>query len=89
MVEAEGDGDLWEGAEMSGWQSIETAPKDGRRFDAWRTAYRIPNVFWDATEECWCTEGKFMDSDPVPLAISPPPTHWMPQPPPPTSAEPQ
>lgn len=28
------------------WQSIETAPKDGRKFDAWNGLHRLINISW-------------------------------------------
>ena len=68
---------------MGQWQPIETAPKDGTKVDMWRVHYRTPDVFWSNGEDWWCVDGKFMQSDPVPLGTSPEPTHWQPLPEPP------
>ena len=68
-------------AQADGWQSIETAPKDGRRIlvhpaieaaDAWSKAH------WSAQNECWIVGGS-------PSGVLH--TAWHPLPPPPTSAE--
>ena len=68
-------------AQADGWQSIETAPKDGTRIlvhpaieaaDAWSKAH------WSAQNECWIVGGS-------PSGVLH--TAWHPLPPPPTSAE--
>lgn len=63
------------------WQPIETAPKDGTEFLAWRrgmfaNCYRVPR------DDCemWCFGGQ---SAAVEYRPSIKPSHWMPLPPPP------
>lgn len=34
-------------ADVAGWQSIETAPRDGTEFDGWVSTGRVENVSWD------------------------------------------
>ena len=63
---------------MTTWQPIETAPKDGTKFDAWREGERVTDVYYDVrrniTKRNW--NGKYATwtyFDPtVPF------THWMP-----------
>ena len=60
------------------WQPIETSPKDGTKFDAWRGGERVTDVYYDdrgdITKRNW--NGKYATwtyFDPtVPF------THWMP-----------
>ena len=66
---------------MSEWMPIETAPRDGTKFDAWQRE-RVINVFWSAVQEGWCVEGDYDPEEPTPLPF-PEPTHWMPLPEPP------
>lgn len=58
----------------SGWQPIETAPKDGRRLLFFRDGYFIVG-FWDETNNSWAIP----DYPPEPIN----PTHWMELPEPP------
>ncbi len=62
------------------WQPIETAPKDGTFIDVWcghaQTPYREACVFWgkrysDDKEGFYYREGYFLEGDDEP-------THWMP-----------
>lgn len=60
------------------WQPIETAPKDGTFFLAWNGNWRgVAQYFEPAYEDdpIWVDETTEF--------IHPPPTHWMPLPPPP------
>lgn len=65
-----------------GWQSIETAPRDGSKFDVWmgRDGYRICDVYWADIQEWWSTDGAYGPEEPTPLAAYPQPTHWRPLP---------
>ena len=71
---------------MSEWQPIETAPRDGSRFDAWlpsRGGGRVTNVYWSDIQEWWCVDGAYGPEEPTPLPIVPVISHWMPVPEPP------
>lgn len=88
------------GAEMSEWHPIATAPKDGSDVhvisDKWLLP--VPAHFTsreyllreygnaDMMEEGWYPSYGFLFDLPE---VTIDPTHWMPLPPPPTSAEPQ
>jgi hypothetical protein len=67
------------------WQPIETAPRDGTKFDLWieRDSYRVTDAYWSDLQGWWCTDGDYGPEEPLPLAIVPAPTHWMPLPAPP------
>lgn len=63
---------------MSEWQLIKTAPKDGEHFLAWNGHWRGVAQYWPPNYEddpIWVDE--------TTEYIVPPPTHWMPLPPPP------
>jgi hypothetical protein len=68
-----------------GWQPIETAPKDGRRFvvlipQSWRRSdYRPCVAYW----ERYMKPPRLIFDD---WSTSPQPTHWMPLPAPPRAA---
>lgn len=77
---------------MSGWQPIETAPKDRRillyghidpnaPFDGliW-TAPRPFSGYWDEIDEAWCCDGSTWKGPFMKV------THWMPLPEPPEAA---
>lgn len=69
------------------WQPIETAPKDGTKFDAWADGgYRITGVFWNGTSYsvAWWNREYEIDCT-SPLASYDALTHWMPLPAPPPS----
>lgn len=80
-------------AAASGWQPIETAPRDGTVIDIWADGERIADVYWGKPDHCCGEMGQYCDSDwhrekPgwVVCAInasywgSKPPTHWQPLP---------
>lgn len=66
---------------MTGWQPIETAPKDGTQVDLWagwaNGGARLCNAFWDAARPYpgWITDARnygVFDERQF--------THWMPRP---------
>lgn len=68
---------------MTGWQPIETAPRDKTRVLLWCTAGRYHNPFsvtgyFLVEQNCRSWVDTYSGED------LPPPTHWMPLPPPPT-----
>lgn len=71
-------------SEASGWQPIETAPKDGTEIDLWvgfgggSDGIRYPGYEWSERWNCWrsTVEDHFFDTEVQP-------THWMPVMPPP------
>jgi hypothetical protein len=71
---------------MTGWQPIETAPKDGKAIIAWPVysePHSVATVRWETMKRIpgrWSVAG---GSWPAPRT----PTHWMPLPEPPTSAD--
>jgi hypothetical protein len=72
--------------EKSGWQPIETAPKDRKILACWHVpATKLEGHYdeparWDyATVEWWDSRGSWQDGSDFP----PDPTHWMPLPEPP------
>ena len=76
----------------AGWQSIETAPKDGSYLLLWEQYSDAPFVgywsggSWSVSHEHVYAEGGW-DGANVVDALSMPITHWMPIPAPPASAE--
>ena len=74
------------------WRHIETAPKDGSYLLLWEQYSDAPFVgywsggSWSVSHEHVDAEGGW-DGANVVDALSMPITHWMPLPPPPTSAE--
>lgn len=62
---------------MSGWQSIETAPRDGTEIIAYfgmTNPKYAESVRWSHGQWAWAQDGDYpLDG----------PTHWMPLPPPP------
>ncbi|NOG70495.1 hypothetical protein [Roseicella sp. DB1501] len=70
------------------WMPIDTAPKDGSRFDAWSVnKERHADVKWSARKNCfleWAV-GDFDTCEWVRVQYSL--THWMPVPQPPASTE--
>ncbi len=69
------------------WQTMETAPKDGTKFDAWARGHRTVDVYWSDVQDWWCTDGDYGPEEPLPLAVSPAPTHWRLPPSPPKAGE--
>lgn len=69
---------------MTDWQAIETAPRGGTKFDAWQHDQRVVDVYWSDIQDAWCIDGQYGPEEPTPLALSPPITHWMQPPSPPT-----
>ena len=80
------------------WQSIETAPKDGTFFLGWVFAERYGETDEgqqfthdeSQIDRCWWRTGDhggYFDNACGQLADRQAITHWMPLPPPPTSAE--
>lgn len=69
------------------WQRIETAPKDGTKFDAWQHGHRVTDVYWSDIQEGWCVDGSYGPEEPTPLAVIPAVLHWMPPPEPPPETE--
>ncbi|MGN6099855.1 MAG: hypothetical protein ACTHOR_01800 [Devosia sp.] len=72
-----------DGAGREGWQPIETAPKDGQKFDGWQGGGRVTDVYWSDVQDAWCVDGPYGPEEPTPIAIAPPLTHWQPLPTPP------
>lgn len=70
------------------WQPMETAPRNGTKFDVWisRDGERVTDVYWSTVQDGWCIDGPYGPEEPTPLAIFPPATHWMPLPEPPAGA---
>lgn len=58
------------------WQPIETAPKDGTPVLV-ATAFWVRDAYWSHAFEGWYSNHSAV----------PPPTHWMPLPPPPADME--
>lgn len=78
--------------QVTGWQPIATAPKDGTRFDLWivrlsssgrcHDEHRVPNCYWDRRPGRFRTNWLRADGHkPIPPSYSP--TYWMPLPDPP------
>lgn len=66
----------------SGWQPVETAPKDGTRVDVWvdwsdGDASRVTDAYWNS--KCWQL-GLYSENQ---YKLRPRVTHWMHRPPPP------
>lgn len=85
-----------EGWQVSEWQPIETAPKDGTVIDLWHEEFdRQADMYWGKPEHCCGEYGQYCDSDwhsepegwvcsAVNQAIfADGYTHWMPLPAPP------
>jgi len=79
---------------LPGWRSIETAPKDGTKFDVWypsndaavpTPAHRVTDVYWSDVQSDFCTDGSYGPEEPSPLMLHPRPTHWQPLPPAPST----
>ena len=66
-------------AQAEGWRPISTAPRDGTEVLADTSGLGRVVVYWDNEESQWGTGLGYLDRGA--------PTHWMPLPPPPTSAE--
>jgi hypothetical protein len=66
-------------ANAEGWRPISTAPRDGTEVLADTSGLGRVVVYWDDEESQWGTGLGYLDRGA--------PTHWMPLPPPPTSAE--
>ena len=66
-------------AQAEGWRAISTAPRDGTEVLADTSGLGRVVVYWDDEESQWGTGLGYLDRGA--------PTHWMPLPPPPTSAE--
>jgi hypothetical protein len=64
------------GAAMQ-WRPIETAPRDGTEFLAYRPDAGVFTASYDDEQECWFANYGFED------IVDDLPTHWMPLPPPP------
>ena len=74
--------------EMSDWQTIESAPKDGAAVLVYTNGGQVTEAYWSSDNQSWIL--RFYDEDNRFLRakggmeifhISP--THWMPLPPPP------
>lgn len=68
----------------TGWRPIETAPKDGEEFLAYRHDAGVFTAWWetdcdDADEVMWTARGEDLTGDH--------PTHWMPFPKPPRATK--
>jgi hypothetical protein len=75
--------DLSEGYELSEWQPIETAPRDGTRvlvfsISQWEDDAGIYTAFWDAIMEDWVVG--FLDLERHGCLSDDEVTHWMPLP---------
>ena len=66
-------------AQAEGWRPISTAPRDGTEVLADTSGLGRVVVYWDDEESQWGTGLGYLDRGA--------PTHWMPLPPSPTSAE--
>lgn len=66
-------------AQAEGWRPISTAPRDGTEVLADTSGLGRVVVYWDDEESQWGAGLGYLDRGA--------PTHWMPLPPPPTSAE--
>ena len=66
-------------AQAEGWRPISTAPRDGTEVLADTSGLGLVVVYWDDDESQWGTGLGYLERGA--------PTHWMPLPPPPTSAE--
>ena len=63
----------------TGWQPIETAPKDGPHILGWRQAWSVPrSCHWSDYSQCWYADGKKTERPDFW------PTHWLPMPKTPT-----
>lgn len=67
----------------SGWQPIETAPRDGTRFDVWIPSERGG---WRATDLHFNERGAICRASGIIADIPRWPTHWQPLPEPPEAA---
>ena len=65
---------------MTGWQPIETAPKDGNHVIAFWPGYKRPCImWWNKADQAFESESDRNEA----------PTHWMPLPHPPSVVDPQ
>lgn len=62
---------------QSGWRGMQSAPRDGTKFDVWGRDGRTADVYWSDVQDAFCTDGPYGPEEPSPLAIYPAPTHWM------------
>jgi hypothetical protein len=76
-----------------GWQTFDTAPRDGTKFDVWypehfgQPAQRMVGVYWSTAEDWFCTDGRYGPDEPQPIASFPHPSHWQPLPAPPSPVD--
>ena len=80
--------ELTGGQEMSEWQPIETAPKDGSTVLV-ATSGKVTAAWWDEDQSIWTEllvwNSVFDEYEAQPIGFAP--THWMPLPPPPQDTE--
>lgn len=80
-------------AEGEVWRDMDSAPKDGTKFDVWyfehfdTPAHRVTDVYWSDVQDDFCTDGSYGPEEPTPLMAFPRPAYWhlIPSPPEPRS----
>jgi hypothetical protein len=69
-------------AEGEVWRDMDSAPKDGTKFDVWyfehfdTPAHRVTDVYWSDVQDDFCTDGSYGPEEPTPLMAFPRPAYW-------------